>query len=119
MVVAKFGGSSLSDGENWRRVLNIVKEGDRQAVVVSAPGARFVGDEKVTDLLLSTPLPTKNKKKPFGRKLPTDTSISRIFRNRFFIGIRRNEAEIDGRLRPVRRKQGRVPERKTFFAIKR
>ena len=62
MVVAKFGGSSLSDGENWRRVLNIVKEGDRQAVVVSAPGARFVGDEKVTDLLFKYASSDKEQK---------------------------------------------------------
>ena len=69
MVVAKFGGSSLSDGENWRRVLNIVKEGNRQAVVVSAPGARFVGDAKVPDLLFKYAASDKEQKEILWRKV--------------------------------------------------
>ena len=52
MKVVKFGGSSLSCAENFRRVKEIV-EGDpaRRVVVVSAPGKRSPGDNKVTDLL--------------------------------------------------------------------
>ena len=49
---AKFGGSSLSDAGQFQKVAAIVR-GDpaRRFVVVSAPGKRFSGDEKITDLL--------------------------------------------------------------------
>ena len=50
----KFGGTSMADGTNFLRVKEIV-EGDeaRRYIVVSAPGKRYSGDSKVTDLLLS------------------------------------------------------------------
>ena len=52
LKVAKFGGSSLSDPERFRQAIGIVKEQEgRKFIVVSAPGKRFSGDEKVTDLL--------------------------------------------------------------------
>lgn len=49
---AKFGGSSLSDAGQFQKVAAIVR-GDpaRRFVVVSAPGKRFSGDNKITDLL--------------------------------------------------------------------
>lgn len=52
--VAKFGGSSLSDSRQFIKVKNIVqdKEDGRNLVVVSAPGKRFKGDIKITDLLI-------------------------------------------------------------------
>ncbi|MCH5164250.1 MAG: hypothetical protein J1F36_04460 [Clostridiales bacterium] len=49
MVVAKFGGSSLSDAEGFRRVADIVRKNNIPVVIVSAPG----GKPKVTDLLIS------------------------------------------------------------------
>lgn len=50
--VVKFGGSSLADGEHFRKVAAIVKaEPERKYVIPSAPGKRFAGDEKVTDML--------------------------------------------------------------------
>ena len=50
--VVKFGGSSLSDGGQFRKVADIVKsEPSRRYVVPSAPGKRFSGDTKVTDML--------------------------------------------------------------------
>ena len=54
LKVCKFGGTSLKDANSFLIVKNIVK-GDmfRKIVVVSAPGKRFKGDYKVTDLLLS------------------------------------------------------------------
>ena len=51
-VVCKFGGSSLADGTNIMRVCEILNANPaRKYVVVSAPGKRYSGDIKVTDLL--------------------------------------------------------------------
>ena len=52
LKVLKFGGSSLADAEQIRKVAEIVKRDPAcRYVVPSAPGKRFSGDEKVTDLL--------------------------------------------------------------------
>ena len=54
VFVSKFGGTSLSAGERFLNVLNIVKDHPlRRFIVVSAPGKRFRSDEKITDLLLA------------------------------------------------------------------
>jgi aspartate kinase len=51
-IVAKFGGSSLSDEGQFRKVHDILAMDSRRVYVVpSAPGRRFSGDDKVTDLL--------------------------------------------------------------------
>ena len=53
MKVIKFGGSSLANATQLRKVFNIVKSDEkRKIVVVSAPGKRTSEDEKVTDLLI-------------------------------------------------------------------
>ena len=50
--VAKFGGSSLADYNQLKKVKSIVKKDkDIKVVVVSAPGKRFSEDNKITDLL--------------------------------------------------------------------
>lgn len=50
--VAKFGGSSLCDSAQFLKVRDIVaSDPGRRIVVVSAPGRRFTGDIKITDLL--------------------------------------------------------------------
>lgn len=50
--VVKFGGSSLATAEQFRKVGNIIRaDKDRRFVVPSAPGKRFDGDIKVTDML--------------------------------------------------------------------
>ena len=52
LKVVKFGGSSVATGECFEVVTNIVTADPARAmVVVSAPGKRFSGDIKVTDLL--------------------------------------------------------------------
>ena len=52
--VVKFGGSSLASAEQFVKSANIIKaEKSRRFVVPSAPGKRFDGDTKVTDLLIS------------------------------------------------------------------
>nr|MBQ4319626.1 aspartate kinase [Clostridia bacterium] len=50
--VVKFGGSSLADAVQFKKVADIVKaEKCRRYVVPSAPGKRFKDDTKVTDML--------------------------------------------------------------------
>ncbi|MBQ6622804.1 MAG: aspartate kinase [Mogibacterium sp.] len=52
LKVAKFGGSSLSDAQQFAKVKDIVlSDPDRRVVVVSAPGRRNSKDNKITDLL--------------------------------------------------------------------
>ena len=52
--VVKFGGSSLASAEQFKKVANIIKvDEERRYVVPSAPGKRFPGDTKVTDMLYS------------------------------------------------------------------
>ncbi len=51
--VVKFGGSSLADAEQFKKVGAIVHADDSRVYVVpSAPGKRFDGDTKVTDMLI-------------------------------------------------------------------
>ena len=52
LKVLKFGGSSLADADQFRKVAEIVKsEEERRYVVASAPGKRYGDDIKVTDML--------------------------------------------------------------------
>ena len=51
-IVCKFGGSSLADAGGFEKAKNILlADARRRYVVPSAPGRRFDGDDKVTDLL--------------------------------------------------------------------
>ena len=51
--VAKFGGSSLASADQFKKVSDIIQaDSSRVFVVPSAPGRRFKGDTKVTDMLL-------------------------------------------------------------------
>lgn len=51
-IVAKFGGSSLADSKQFKKVTDIIKDNpSRRYIVASAPGKRDEGDIKVTDLL--------------------------------------------------------------------
>lgn len=51
-IVAKFGGSSLADSVQFRKVKDIITENSHRKVIVpSAPGKRNDGDHKITDLL--------------------------------------------------------------------
>ncbi len=50
--VVKFGGSSLASAEQFKKVGEIIRaDKSRRYVVPSAPGKRFSGDTKVTDML--------------------------------------------------------------------
>lgn len=50
--VVKFGGSSLADANQFRKVASIIRaDKHRRFVIPSAPGKRFGADIKVTDML--------------------------------------------------------------------
>ena len=52
MKVVKFGGSSMADAGQYRKVRDILMaDRERKVVIVSAAGKRFSGDHKLTDLL--------------------------------------------------------------------
>ena len=52
MKVVKFGGSSMADAGQYRKIREILMaDPERRVVVVSAAGKRFSGDHKITDLL--------------------------------------------------------------------
>ncbi len=54
MKVAKFGGTSLANAEQIKKVCDIIlSDSDRRVIVVSAPGKRDKEDTKVTDLLIA------------------------------------------------------------------
>jgi len=52
-IVSKFGGSSVANAAQIRKVADIIRSDDaRRVIVVSAPGKRSSGDEKITDILI-------------------------------------------------------------------
>ena len=52
MKVVKFGGSSMADAGQYRKIRDILlADPERRVVVVSAAGKRFKTDHKITDLL--------------------------------------------------------------------
>ena len=52
LKTVKFGGSSLADAQQFKKVAEIIKSDEsRRYVVVSAPGKRYAQDIKITDLL--------------------------------------------------------------------
>jgi len=53
--VVKFGGTSLADATQFKKVAEIIKsDPQRRFVVPSAPGKRFSDDTKITDMLYKT-----------------------------------------------------------------
>ena len=49
LKVAKFGGSSMADAGQYRKVKDIIlADRERRVVIVSAAGKRFSGDYKIT-----------------------------------------------------------------------
>ncbi|MFC6253251.1 aspartate kinase [Secundilactobacillus hailunensis] len=72
MKVVKFGGSSLANSVQVSKVVKIIQADDqRRFVIVSAPGKRFKGDIKVTDLLIQYAKATMNN-------TPTETITGQI-----------------------------------------
>ena len=52
-IVCKFGGTSLANSQNIKKVKEIVLNGNKPYVVVSAPGKREKADTKITDCLIN------------------------------------------------------------------
>ncbi|OLS02357.1 aspartate kinase [Tissierella creatinophila] len=60
--VLKFGGSSLADSNQFKKVAEIIKSQDsRRYVIASAPGKRDEEDQKVTDLLYKCYILSENE----------------------------------------------------------
>lgn len=79
--VCKFGGTAMADARCIDRVAEIVaSDSDRKGIVLSAPGARYNGDIKITDLLYQT----------FG-----DTGVWQVVRNRFDDIVKGLQVDID------------------------
>ena len=67
--VVKLGGSSLANAQQFKKVGDIIRsEESRRFVVPSAPGKRFDGDTKVTDMLYGC-YHTAAEGKDFGNQL--------------------------------------------------
>ena len=94
LKTVKFGGSSLASAEQFQKVKAIIeRDAARRYVVVSAPGKRFKGDDKITDLLYRC-------QSLCAKGLPFDAEYRKIAER--FIGIRDGlglnlciEAELD------------------------
>lgn len=67
---AKFGGSSVANAEQIKKICHIVlSDKDIRAVTVSAPGKRYDGDVKVTDLLIDLYEKFRNKDEKYKNSL--------------------------------------------------
>ena len=63
--VVKFGGTSLADASQFKKVYDIIKsDSQRRYVIPSAPGKRFPDDIKITDLLIEYYTEEASKKVP-------------------------------------------------------
>ena len=69
--VVKFGGSSLADAKQFKKVGDIIRsDADRCFVVPSAPGKRHAKDTKVTDMLIEAyQLASEKKEKELHKQI--------------------------------------------------
>ena len=97
--VLKFGGSSVADAGQLRKIRNIIEsDPDRRYVVVSAPGKRSSSDSKVTDLLFMLKAQAENN-------IPWESLLG-VIRDRYTsiadeLGI---ETDLDERFEEIRKK---------------
>lgn len=91
LKVCKFGGTSLATREQIEKSLDIIlsEKNDRRFMVVSAPGARFKGDTKVTDLLINaTEEYRQSKKSPSAERVLSRFEELMPSNPTFFSGLR-------------------------------
>lgn len=94
LKITKFGGSSVANATQFKKVKGIVEsDPSRQYVVVSAPGKRTASDNKITDLLYLLDA---------HRQYHVDASnVTKIIRDRFLsikneLGLKQNlEKDLD------------------------
>ena len=78
--VVKFGGSSLANAEQFKKVGNIIKvDESRVYVVPSAPGKRFKDDIKVTDKQKRKYMVTKSKVRSIHSSLAIEANSLSLF----------------------------------------
>ena len=96
-IVTKFGGSSLANDEQFRKVRSILElEPTRRYLIPSAPGKRFREDDKVTDLLYQcNTLASEGKSyaEPFSRIRERYLSIARGLHLKVDIAAKLDEVE--------------------------
>jgi aspartate kinase len=91
MKVCKFGGSSLADANQVKKVCDIIKgDPDRKIIVVSAPGKINDSDIKITDLLIEC----ANQKLSGGDYKTVLNKIVDKYRN-IALGFNLNESILD------------------------
>ena len=104
MKVCKFGGSSLANAAQINKVIDIVlADPARRIVVVSAPGKRYSGDTKVTDLLITlaeTALKGENTDRQYGAVVERYAEIAQELKLGDGI-VHRIEDDLKGRLAQV------------------
>ncbi|MBQ9272196.1 MAG: aspartate kinase [Mogibacterium sp.] len=97
----KFGGSSVADGIQLKKIKDIIgADPERRYVVVSAPGKRFDGDSKITDLLFMCKAHADNNI-PFEQLFQVITD--RYDAIRFNLGI---ETDLESRYEEIKKRLG-------------
>ncbi|MDO5702689.1 MAG: aspartate kinase [Lachnospiraceae bacterium] len=107
--VVKFGGSSLADAAQFRKVAAIVRaDEDRLFVVPSAPGKRFPTDTKVTDMLIEL-----DRLAEEGSDCAAQLARIRSRYDEIVNGLGVN-VDLDGEFEKIRKKTGEDPYRDYF-----
>ena len=97
VITAKFGGSSVADGIQLAKMKKIVEANpDRRYIVVSAPGKRYDGDSKITDLLFMCKAQA-DLHFPYEQLFQVITD--RFNAVRFHLGV---DVDLEGRFREIR-----------------
>ena len=99
MIVCKFGGSSVADANQIKKVKAILEsDANRTVAVVSAPGKRCKEDEKITDLLYQC-------NNDVGKGLSCRTTFKKIANRYLEIAenLNVNKKDISAKLDEVRR----------------
>ena len=87
-VVCKFGGTSLADADQIKKVCDIINANpDRKYIVVSASGKRSKDDDKITDLLINLHLNISDNK--------VRSDILDILNTRYTEIIKKNNITLD------------------------
>lgn len=107
MKVIKFGGSSMADAKQLKKVCHIItSDPDRRIVVVSAPGKRHSQDTKVTDMLIGLAQAVRDGKETkalisdivkryadIARDLKMDDTIEKVITNDLYSRIENRSSD--------------------------